>query len=153
MFTILAATLGLAQAPQLPAQQGVATLALAVERTRLTAVNYTNQPQWLVFENGAGTLLRCVAPHSQLSWDFPASCLVEVEVRTLQQHGQRWVRSERFALQEFEGLFFAADARAFGVQQGTLEPLDCFHVPVIRPESRPNGGLPPKIGDKPLPPV
>lgn len=158
MFITLAATLSLASAPQLPAQQGNAVFALAIERTQLTAINYTDEPHWLVLENGSGALLRRIAPHSAQAWEFPASCLVDVDVRTIQRLAGGWHCSERYSLIDHDELYFSADARAFtpkpdALQQGGLEELDCFHVPVIRPESKPVGGLPPKIGDKPLPPV
>lgn len=153
MFTTLAATLSLASAPLLPAEPSPAVFALAIERNSLTAINYSDDPQWLVFESGSSTIMRAIAPHSSLAWQFPASCLSDVEVSLLRPQRAGWMQSERCSLTEHSELYFSADARAYRAQAGGLEALDCLHVPVIRPESRPNGGQPPHIGDKPLPPV
>ena len=98
-------------------------------------------------------VMRAIAPHSSLAWQFPASCLSDVEISLLRPQRAGWMQSERCSLTEHSELYFSADARAYRAQAGGLEALDCLHVPVIRPESRPNGGQPPHIGDKPLPPV
>lgn len=46
------------------------------------------------------------------------------------------------------------DEHSGGIGPGFLNPACApAHVPVVTPSDRPNGGLPPKLEDRPLPPV
>lgn len=157
MLTSLALTISLSSAPQLPLDQGPAVFAVQVENTRLTAHNYSADVHWLILENGCARVWRRIQPHSSLSWEFPTSCLLGVELRVVRPaQGALW-QSGSYALGEHAQLYFSKAARAYTGVESALEPVECrenpWHVPVIRPEARPSGGTPPKIGDQPLPPV
>jgi hypothetical protein len=144
-----------------------ATVAVRVERTQVSAANFSDAPRWLVFSSGGFRELRALAPCSSVVWDCNEECLWGVELQVADTDGGALHLSLPVSLcaaLECAGgmLWFGASPSCWVETDSGLQPFfdenssdappSALHVPGVRPSSRPGGDLPPPIDNKPLPP-
>lgn len=131
---------------------------------------------------GGEIALRLLSAGGEMMFSFPADALADLELEVVsRQHGAwsdtrllklgglnagagsvLWIQSNAgraSAWLESHGDFLALDSGESTLPSRVLEtasadePLPPTHVPVITPSDRPNGDLPPRLEDDPLPPV
>jgi hypothetical protein len=154
--------------PVLPASSGVAVVGVRVERNSVAAENFSDSPRWIVLSSGGFRAVRALAPHSGAEWPCTEECLWDVELQVADTDGGALHQSDSVSLyaaleRDGQALWFGQGPTCWLETDGQLEPFfdgssgggagpNPFHVPVIRPSSRPNGDDLPPIDNKPLPP-
>ncbi|MBK7644728.1 MAG: hypothetical protein IPJ19_17085 [Planctomycetes bacterium] len=158
------------QPPALPLSQAPASVGVHVERTHVSAENFSDAPRWLVLTSRGFHAVQALAPHAGLTWPCTEESLWDVDLRVADTDGG--VLHVSSAVSLYGALENRADALWFG--QGpdcwveaagrllpffegsahdAAAPAPLFHVPVVRPSDRPVGDRPPPIENKPLPPI
>jgi len=162
-----AATLFL-EPPVLPGSSAVASVSVRVERTSVSAENFSDFPRWFLFSSDGLKTRRMLAAHSTVEWACSEESLWNVELQVADRDDGTLHLSSRVSLSaalEYEGqtLWFGTkptcwldlDGQLMPFFDGMLEnPLapQSFHVPVVLPPEKP-GDTPPPIDNTPLPPI
>jgi len=176
LSVILASSLFLGPADA--AQAEAVQLVARVTEERFVAVNPSDRAQLLVFHDreGGRAARTIVAAGGEVAFDFPAGTLDSLLLHVVSPAERSATAAADYDLGSIAARGFqlfwttreAANAHAWGVdpmnpdepvyvpavaepsfQSQALAP----HVPVITPTDKPKGDLPPRIDDKPLPPV
>jgi hypothetical protein len=153
-----------------------------VTATQFRARNFSSVPQLYVFKETSGgeIAVRPLLAGGEMAFSFPADALADFEVEVASKDRGVWSNTGLLKLQglnSHEGSLVwievsSGRASAWLETGGGSLPLESgaselpgrvvetiresdfpTHVPVITPSDHPSGDLPPKLEDKPLPPV
>ena len=174
---ILATSLFLGPAEEVANERGASPVEFVARVTdqRLIAVNSSREAQLLLFRDreGGRRASSVIAAGGEIAFDFPGGTLNQLLLRVVSVGTGSVVSSAEYDLGalasgsfEFVWMESASGAvSAWGMSPvgpsylpSTSEPTitnqaTAPHVPVITPTDKPNGDLPPRIEEKPLPPV
>ena len=179
LFAALACTAPLTTQATAPAPIEVC---LHVGATSFRALNRGEQPLLLVFHADGNVALQVLPAYAEVAWSFPRHALDGIAVEVASRRLGAWVSTGTLALGGLlvadEGELWITStedgASAYAVTASGLEPVAAsagaltsdddaplpgatgpgpMHVPVITPSDVPQGDLPPKIEEQPLPPV
>lgn len=176
---ILASSLFMAPADAGVAESRPATVEFIARLTheRFVAVNSTDRPQLIVLSDrdGVRSARTVIAAGGEVEFDFPGGTLDQLLMRVVSFAGTTVsstadydlasIASQRFEFFWMEKRGTLVNAWAMGPAGATFLPGETTttvglatqpmapHVPVITPTDKPKGDLPPRIEEKPLPPV
>jgi len=153
--------------PVLPAPSTIASVGLRVESEAVTLENFAETMRWVVLTSGSVQVTYALAPHSNVVWTCTEECLWDVDLKIADTDSgvlQFSPSVSLYAALDCDGqtLWFGQSQDCWLETEGWLDtyydcsgevPSELLHVPVVRPDSQPDGSLPPVIDPKPLPPV
>lgn len=173
---ILATSLFLGPAEEVANERGATPVEFVARITdeRFVAVNSSGEAQVLLFTDigGGRTARALVAAGSEIAFDFPAGTLHNLLLRVVTAKNGSVSTSAEYdlgalAAGNYEFVWLESQAQfmtAWGMSpagpshlpsttEPTMQAASAPHVPVITPTDKPNGDLPPRIEEQPLPPV
>jgi hypothetical protein len=153
-----------------------------VTATQFRARNLSSVPQLFVFKETSGgeIVVRPLLAGGEMAFSFPAHALADFEVEVASKTHGAWSHTGLFKLEglnthegslvwiesntgratawlETSGESLALDSGGSELPNRVVETIreddSPTHVPVITPSDHPSGDLPPKLEERPLPPV
>ncbi len=153
-----------------------------VTATQFRARNFSSVPQLFVFKETSGgeIAVRPLLAGGEMAFSFPADALADFEVEVASKDRGVWSNTGLLKLDglnthdgslvwiesnngrasawlESSGSYLPLESGASELPGRVVETIreteSPTHVPVITPSDHPNGDLPPKLEERPLPPV